>query len=172
MRTVTRHPARHMVVRERKVGFSVVNIVLRPLVRFIWAYFFRGGFLDGREGSPALMNHAAYGELEVCQGVGEEGRLPGSPDLPKIEKRASMTRQKIGIWMVKTAYSCVGVYRGVTPPPPQAHQHLDPALLCSIRRALASRRWRVRWAGWASCWRSFLCGAGNACRFGLHWSFL
>lgn len=49
-----------MVVRERKVGFSAVNIVLRPLVRFIWAYFFRGGFLDGREGLLVLMNHAAY----------------------------------------------------------------------------------------------------------------
>jgi hypothetical protein len=49
-----------MVARERKVGFSVVNIVLRPLVRFIWAYIFRGGFLDGREGLLVLMNHAAY----------------------------------------------------------------------------------------------------------------
>jgi glycosyltransferase involved in cell wall biosynthesis len=49
-----------IVARERKVGFSVVNIVLRPLVRFIWAYFFRGGFLDGREGLLVLMNHAAY----------------------------------------------------------------------------------------------------------------
>ncbi|MGC2697208.1 MAG: glycosyltransferase family 2 protein [Candidatus Angelobacter sp.] len=49
-----------MVVRERKVEFSVVNIVLRPLVRFIWAYFFRLGFLDGREGLLVLMNHAAY----------------------------------------------------------------------------------------------------------------
>lgn len=49
-----------MVARERKVGFSVVNIVLRPMVRFIWAYFFRLGFLDGREGLLVLMNHAAY----------------------------------------------------------------------------------------------------------------
>jgi glycosyltransferase involved in cell wall biosynthesis len=49
-----------MVVRERKVGFSVVNIVLRPMVRFIWAYFFRMGFLDGREGLVVLMNHAMY----------------------------------------------------------------------------------------------------------------
>jgi hypothetical protein len=49
-----------MVVRERKVGFSVINIVFRPLVRFIWAYFFRMGFLDGREGLIVLMNHAAY----------------------------------------------------------------------------------------------------------------
>ena len=49
-----------MVVRERKVGFSVLNIVFRPMVRFIWAYFFRLGFLDGREGLLVLMNHAAY----------------------------------------------------------------------------------------------------------------
>jgi glycosyltransferase involved in cell wall biosynthesis len=49
-----------MVVRERKVGFSVVNIVLRPMVRFLWSYFFRGGFLDGREGLLVLMTHAAY----------------------------------------------------------------------------------------------------------------
>jgi glycosyltransferase involved in cell wall biosynthesis len=49
-----------MVMRERKVGFSVINIVFRPLVRFIWAYFFRMGFLDGREGLVVLMNHAAY----------------------------------------------------------------------------------------------------------------
>ena len=49
-----------MVVRERKVGFSFINIVLRPTVRFFWSYFFRGGFLDGREGLLVLMTHAAY----------------------------------------------------------------------------------------------------------------
>ncbi len=49
-----------MVADERKVSFSFVNIVLRPMVRFIWAYFFRMGFLDGREGLLVLMNHAAY----------------------------------------------------------------------------------------------------------------
>jgi glycosyltransferase involved in cell wall biosynthesis len=48
------------VVSERKVGFSVINIVLRPLVRFIYSYFFRGGFLDGRVGLIVLMNHAMY----------------------------------------------------------------------------------------------------------------
>ncbi|HET9836977.1 MAG TPA: glycosyltransferase family 2 protein [Candidatus Angelobacter sp.] len=49
-----------MVVRERKVGFSFINIVLRPMVRFVWSYLFRGGFLDGREGLLVLMTHAAY----------------------------------------------------------------------------------------------------------------
>jgi glycosyltransferase involved in cell wall biosynthesis len=49
-----------MVVAERKVGFSFLNIVLRPLVRFIYMYFFRLGFLDGREGLLVLMTHASY----------------------------------------------------------------------------------------------------------------
>lgn len=49
-----------MVVRERKVGFSFINIVIRPIVRFLWSYIFRGGFLDGREGLLVLMTHAAY----------------------------------------------------------------------------------------------------------------
>ena len=49
-----------MVVAERKVGFSFVNIVLRPLVRFLYMYIFRLGFLDGREGLLVLMTHAGY----------------------------------------------------------------------------------------------------------------
>jgi glycosyltransferase involved in cell wall biosynthesis len=49
-----------MVAAERKVGFSFINIVLRPLVRFTYGYFFRLGFLDGKEGLLVLMNHAAY----------------------------------------------------------------------------------------------------------------
>jgi glycosyltransferase involved in cell wall biosynthesis len=49
-----------MVVAERKVGFSFINIVLRPMVRFLYMYFFRLGFLDGREGLLVLMTHASY----------------------------------------------------------------------------------------------------------------
>jgi len=49
-----------MEASEHKVGFSVVNIVLRPLVAFIYRYFFRVGFLDGREGLLVHLNHAAY----------------------------------------------------------------------------------------------------------------
>lgn len=49
-----------MVIAEKKAGFSFINIVLRPLARFIYSYFFRLGFLDGREGLLVLMNHAAY----------------------------------------------------------------------------------------------------------------
>jgi glycosyltransferase involved in cell wall biosynthesis len=49
-----------MVVEQRKVGFSFFNVVVRPAARFFYAYFFRLGFLDGREGLLTLMNHAAY----------------------------------------------------------------------------------------------------------------
>jgi glycosyltransferase involved in cell wall biosynthesis len=49
-----------MVVAKGKVGFSVINIVLRPLVRFVYNYFFRLGFLDGAVGFLVLANHAMY----------------------------------------------------------------------------------------------------------------
>lgn len=40
--------------------FSLVNIVLRPLATFIYNYFFRLGFLDGREGLLLHLYHAVY----------------------------------------------------------------------------------------------------------------
>jgi len=49
-----------MVVAKGKVRFSFVNIVLRPLFTFIYNYFFRLGFLDGREGLPLHLYHAVY----------------------------------------------------------------------------------------------------------------
>lgn len=49
-----------MVADERRVGFSITNIVLRPLVRFFYNYFVRGGFLDGREGLLVHLTHASY----------------------------------------------------------------------------------------------------------------
>ena len=41
-------------------GFSVFNIVLRPLATFLYNYFFRLGFLDGREGLLLHLYHAVY----------------------------------------------------------------------------------------------------------------
>jgi glycosyltransferase involved in cell wall biosynthesis len=43
-----------------RVRFSVINIVLRPLATFIYNYFLRLGFLDGREGLLLHLNHAVY----------------------------------------------------------------------------------------------------------------
>jgi glycosyltransferase involved in cell wall biosynthesis len=49
-----------MVVAKGKVGFSLVNIVLRPLLTFVYNYIFRLGFLDGREGLLLHLYHAVY----------------------------------------------------------------------------------------------------------------
>ena len=49
-----------MVVAKRPVRFSVSNIVFRPLATFIYNYFFRLGFLDGREGLLLHLYHAVY----------------------------------------------------------------------------------------------------------------
>ena len=49
-----------MVVGKGKVRFSFINIVLRPMFTFIYNYFFRLGFLDGREGLLLHLYHAVY----------------------------------------------------------------------------------------------------------------
>jgi len=49
-----------MVVAKSKVRFSFINIVLRPLSTFVYNYFFRLGFLDGREGLLLHLYHAVY----------------------------------------------------------------------------------------------------------------
>lgn len=41
-------------------GFSVLNILVRPALTFIYNYFFRLGFLDGREGLLLHLYHAVY----------------------------------------------------------------------------------------------------------------
>ena len=49
-----------MASATREHGFNVFNIVLRPLATFIYNYFFRLGFLDGREGLLLHLYHAVY----------------------------------------------------------------------------------------------------------------
>lgn len=43
-----------------KSSFSVINIVISPVVRFVYNYVFRGGFLDGREGLLFHLYHSVY----------------------------------------------------------------------------------------------------------------
>jgi glycosyltransferase involved in cell wall biosynthesis len=49
-----------MVVAQGRVRFSAFNIVLRPAATFLYNYFFRLGFLDGREGLLLHLYHAVY----------------------------------------------------------------------------------------------------------------
>jgi glycosyltransferase involved in cell wall biosynthesis len=49
-----------MAIATGRRSFSLFNIVLRPLATFIYNYFFRLGFLDGREGLLLHLYHAVY----------------------------------------------------------------------------------------------------------------
>jgi glycosyltransferase involved in cell wall biosynthesis len=49
-----------MAVAKGTVRFRVLNIVVRPWLTFIYNYFFRLGFLDGREGLLLHLYHAVY----------------------------------------------------------------------------------------------------------------
>ena len=49
-----------MAVEKGVRGFSLFNIVVRPLATFIYNYNFRLGFLDGREGLLLHLYHAVY----------------------------------------------------------------------------------------------------------------
>jgi glycosyltransferase involved in cell wall biosynthesis len=49
-----------MAVANGRRGFSFFNIVLRPLATFVYNYFLRLGFLDGREGLLLHLYHAVY----------------------------------------------------------------------------------------------------------------
>jgi glycosyltransferase involved in cell wall biosynthesis len=49
-----------MAVAEGRTRFSVINIALRPLLTFVYNYFFRRGFLDGRKGLLLHLYHAVY----------------------------------------------------------------------------------------------------------------
>jgi len=47
-------------VAEGHSGFSFIDIVVRPALTFVYNYFFRLGFLDGREGLLLHGYHAVY----------------------------------------------------------------------------------------------------------------
>jgi glycosyltransferase involved in cell wall biosynthesis len=49
-----------VAVADGRRGFSVADIVIRPLLTFIYNYFVRFGFLDGREGLLLHLYHSAY----------------------------------------------------------------------------------------------------------------
>jgi len=49
-----------MEIEKGRKGFSLINIVIRPWLTFIYNYIFRLGFLDGREGLLLHLYHAVY----------------------------------------------------------------------------------------------------------------
>ncbi len=69
-----------MLVAKRKVRFSVINILLRPLATFIYNYFFRLGFLDGREGLLLHLYHAVYVSWKYAKAWEPSHKLPTDSD--------------------------------------------------------------------------------------------
>lgn len=49
-----------LAVSQGRKGFSPLDIVVRPLLTFIYNYFVRLGFLDGREGLLLHLYHSVY----------------------------------------------------------------------------------------------------------------
>jgi glycosyltransferase involved in cell wall biosynthesis len=49
-----------VAVEKGHCGFSLADIVVRPWLTFVYNYFVRLGFLDGREGSLLHLYHAVY----------------------------------------------------------------------------------------------------------------
>jgi glycosyltransferase involved in cell wall biosynthesis len=75
-----------MVVAKGNRGFSFLNIVLRPIATFIYNYFFRLGFLDGREGLLLHIYHAVYVSWKYAK-VWELARQKNAdPSLPHTSK--------------------------------------------------------------------------------------
>jgi len=72
-----------MEVEKGRRGFSLINIVIRPWLTFIYNYFFRLGFLDGKEGLLLHMYHAVYVSWKYAK-VWELGRSQ-----PEAKKNAA-----------------------------------------------------------------------------------
>ncbi len=49
-----------ILMEKRRTQFSVLHIVITPVVRFFYNYVLRGGFLDGREGLLFHLYHSVY----------------------------------------------------------------------------------------------------------------
>ncbi len=65
-------------VQEGKRGFSVIDVVLRPKLTFLYNYFLRLGFLDGKEGLLLHFYHAVYVSWKYAK-VWEMTREANSP---------------------------------------------------------------------------------------------
>jgi glycosyltransferase involved in cell wall biosynthesis len=52
--------AAQMTIEKKSMGFSFINIVLRPKLTFFYNYFLRLGFVDGKEGLLLHLYHSVY----------------------------------------------------------------------------------------------------------------
>jgi glycosyltransferase involved in cell wall biosynthesis len=69
-------------------GFSLANIVVRPVLTFIYNYFIRLGFLDGREGLLLHLYHSVYVSWKYAK-AWELARKPGADAASNVSTKDS-----------------------------------------------------------------------------------
>jgi glycosyltransferase involved in cell wall biosynthesis len=72
-----------MVVAQGPVRFSMFNIVIRPAATLVYNYFFRLGFLDGREGLLLHLYHAVYVSWKYAKAWELSQRVPTKGERPR-----------------------------------------------------------------------------------------
>ena len=84
-----------MVTAKGRVRFSAFNIVVRPLATFIYNYFFRLGFLDGREGLLLHLYHAVYVSWKYSKAweLGAQGRIEVATAAGRVSASLSLQLQ-------------------------------------------------------------------------------
>ena len=73
-----------MAVSDGLRGFSLIDIVVRPAATFVYNYFFRLGFLDGREGLLLHLYHAAYVSWKYAKAWELSRKHAEGPDPSKL----------------------------------------------------------------------------------------
>ena len=66
-----------IATKDKPRSFSLFNIVIRPIATFIYNYFLRFGFLDGREGLLLHLYHSVYVSWKYAK-AWERGRAASS----------------------------------------------------------------------------------------------
>jgi hypothetical protein len=69
--------AEMLVEKRGRVSFSLINIVIRPIATFIYNYFLRLGFLDGKEGLLLHLYHSVYVSWKYAK-AWESSRQPSA----------------------------------------------------------------------------------------------
>lgn len=71
-----------MALARGPARFTAINLTLRPLATFFYNYFFRLGFLDGKEGFLLHVNHSIYIAWKYAKAWESSRNKPEAQQLP------------------------------------------------------------------------------------------
>lgn len=77
--------AEMILEKKGKVGFSVLNIVLRPWATFVYNYVFRLGFLDGKKGLLLHLYHSVYVSWKYAKAWESSRQRPAASSQSKTD---------------------------------------------------------------------------------------